>query len=396
MRTWALLRALAEEGHAVTMAVFATRDEVDPVLAEASTVLKQVELVEPVAANLSQGGAYLRRAAGVLSSLPYSVNRFRSAQMRNLVEQHLASGDYDAVVCDTVYSAVNLPEPLPVPLVLNNVDVEHLILQRYLPFERNPLKRAYAGLEARKVRAWEQSTCRRAAVGMACSEHDRKTLQALAADLPMTVVPNIVDVASFQIADDPGTNTVLYQGGMDWFPNRDAVQFFVAEILPELRRRVPGVRFIAAGRNPSPEFRARFAGMPDVEFTGTVPDMRPIIRDAAVCVVPLRIGSGTRLKILEAAAMGKPVVSTSLGAEGLDFRDGESILIADSPALFAARVEQLLTVPSLRRSLGCSARRVSEMKYTPECVRRSVAEALAYVVAPDRERSAPAGADALR
>jgi glycosyltransferase involved in cell wall biosynthesis len=150
---------------------------------------------------------------------------------------------------------------------------------------------------------------------------------------------------------------------MDWFPNRDAVDYFAEKILPRLRQRVPHLHFTAAGRNPSQKMRERYRGFPDVTFTGSVAEMRPIIANAAVCVVPLRIGSGTRLKILEAAAMGKAIVSTRLGAEGLEFVSGEEILLADKPEEFVAAVADLFADQSRRVALGRAARRRVERHY---------------------------------
>jgi len=183
---------------------------------------------------------------------------------------------------------------------------------------------------------------------------------------------------------------VLYMGGMDWFPNRDAVEFFVTQILPELRVLAPEARFVVAGRNPPAEFVRRFAAS-GITFTGTVPDMRPEIARAAVCVVPLRIGSGTRLKILEAGAMGKPIVSTSIGAEGLDLIKGTEIILEDQPRAFAKAVADLLRDASRRRALGEEARRWVESRYSFPVLRSAVREALAKLpsthLGPEIQRS---------
>jgi glycosyltransferase involved in cell wall biosynthesis len=172
---------------------------------------------------------------------------------------------------------------------------------------------------------------------------------------------------------------------MDWFPNRDAVEYFVTEILPTLRELVPGLRFVVAGRNPSQSMLQRYRSFPDVEFTGNVADMRPIIASAAVCVVPLRIGSGTRLKIIEAAAMGKAVVTTRLGAEGLNLCPGEDIVLADEPEEFAKATATLLADKSRRRELGRAARRRVQQRYDLSTLRIAVRAALAELgTAPTR------------
>jgi glycosyltransferase involved in cell wall biosynthesis len=191
------------------------------------------------------------------------------------------------------------------------------------------------------------------------------------------VVPNVVDTDHYQPSGAEEPCTVLYQGGMDWYPNRDAVEFFVSAILPRLRASVPEARFVVGGRSPSDEFRRRFAAVPGIEFTGTVPDMRTEIARAAVCVVPLRIGSGTRLKILEAAAMAKPIVSTRVGAEGLDFVGGREIVLADEPKAFAEAVADLLRDASRRRELGRAARRRAQECYSLPVLRTAVSAAFA-------------------
>ncbi len=179
----------------------------------------------------------------------------------------------------------------------------------------------------------------------------------------VAVVPNAIDVNQYALSDRSDDTTLLYTGGMDWFPNRDAVEFFVTTILPELRRMVPQIKFVVAGRRGPEKFHQKLSKIPNVEFHGPVTDMRAEIAGAAVCVVPLRMGSGTRFKILEAAAMGKPVVSTRLGAEGLEFVPGEEIVLADEPQGFAAAVADLLADQSRRIALGRAARRRVEGHY---------------------------------
>jgi hypothetical protein len=195
----------------------------------------------------------------------------------------------------------------------------------------------------------------------------------------MFVVPNVVDVKEYTLEAGEDNGKVLFQGGMDWYPNRDAVEFFVTQIFSRIRRQVPDVRFVVAGRNPPHDFRQRLSRVPGVHFTGTVPDMRSEIASASVCVVPLRMGSGTRLKILEAAAMAKPIVSTHLGAQGLEFSDGQEIELADDPAVFANVVLKLLAAPSDRHRLGQAARNRVEQDYSLTALQASLRPPLALL-----------------
>jgi polysaccharide biosynthesis protein PslH len=375
MRTWAMLRALTAEGHRITLLAFA-----DPFMADANRrpVLQgcHFELLPKVLRSLSSGGNYAEHLRALVSRLPYGVLRLRSEAMERRIRQLLGSGGVDAVISEQTEPLVNLPPWVGVPLVLNNHNVEHLILRRYLVLESNPAKWCYAWLEHRRMRQWERLACHRATVGLACSKHDQALLHALNHALPVFVVPNVVDVDGYMPAAADDGITVLYQGGMDWYPNRDAVSFFVSTILPDLRRLMPRARFVAAGRNPPEKFCRRFAAVPDVVLTGTVPDMREQIGSAAVCVVPLRIGSGTRLKILEAAAMAKPIVSTHLGAEGLDFVAGQEIILADKPDAFARAVVGLLADAGARRALGQAARRRVAQSYNFPVLRNAVRDSL--------------------
>jgi polysaccharide biosynthesis protein PslH len=390
MRTSAMLRALAAEGHRVTLLAFSDSFMTDT---NRSPVLPSChfELLPHVFKSLSSGGNYAGRLRGLLSQLPYGVLRLRSEAMVRRIRQLLDSGAVDAVMSEQTEPLVNLPPLVDVPLVLDNQNVEHLILQRYLALESNPAKWCYARLEHLRMRQWERLACHRATVGLACSKHDQALLQALNRPLPVFVAPNVVDVNGYTPAGTDDGVTVLYQGGMDWYPNRDAVGFFVSAILPGLRRLTPRIRFVAAGRNPPEKFRRHFAAIPDVVLTGTVPDMREQIARAAVCVVPLRIGSGTRLKILEAAAMAKPIVSTRVGAEGLDFVPGEEIILADEPDAFARAVAGLLADVGARRALGQAARRRVEHSYSFPVLRTAVRDALkALGTNPASDRPIPA------
>jgi glycosyltransferase involved in cell wall biosynthesis len=375
LRTWALLRALAGEGHQVTLVSFAEPEELHREDAELRAVCRAVERV-PVPGVHRARWEPLRRALAVFSPEPYGVRRFRSPAFTAGLTRALAGERFDLVICDGIYNVQNLPGGLTVPVLLNKDDVAHVILERYARLARNALARLYARLEACKVKRWERQACAGVAANLVCSEVDRDILQRLCPGVPMLVVPNVVDTEHYAPAGEGEPLTVLFQGGMDWHPNRDAVEFFAAEILPELRRLVPAVTFRVAGRSPSDDFRRRFAGPPGLEFTGTVPDMRTEIARAAVCVVPLRIGSGTRLKILEAAAMGKAIVSTRLGAEGLEFRDGEDIVLTDDARAFARATADLLADPARRRKLGEAARQRAEADYSHSALRTALRGAL--------------------
>jgi glycosyltransferase involved in cell wall biosynthesis len=388
LRTLSLLRGLATLGHEVTLLAFASPDQAAVDYGPLHEWCRRIEPVPMALASLSAGGGYRGRVAGLASGLPYSALRFRSAQMEARVRDWTETAQGDAVIADGVFSLVNVP-PTTLPIVLNAHNVEHVILERYARHAGNPLKSVYARLERRKLRAFERAEAGRAAVVMTCSEVDRRLFLRLRPDRPTVVVPNVVDLDGYHPASPGDEATLLYQGGLDWYPNRDAVSFFVSEILPRVRHGVPAARLIVAGRNPSESFRRRFARVHGVEFTGTVPDMRPVLGRAAIAVVPLRIGSGTRLKILEAAAMELPVVSTRLGAEGLAFVERDEIVLADDPRAFAEAVVGLLAKPELRRALGRAARRRVEADYSMSVLARQLRQALDGLALAPRAQEEP-------
>jgi len=378
MRIWSVLEGLQAEGHETTFLTFAEENDLKVDLAPLRKLCSHVECVPMELKRLSASTDYLSRLKSIFDSRPYATLRFISPEMRSLVEKALRDERPDAIICDTVFSAVNLQET-NVPLIVNSPDVEHLILKRYISFEANPIKRLYARMEMQKVKRWETKICRRARVCMACSEHDREVLAGLAPNTSAVFLPNVVDTESYVPKFESKGSAMLFQGGMDWFPNPDAVEFFSTQVLPLIHKSVPEAVFVAAGRNPSAEMVSRYSNKPGVNLTGTVPDMRPYLEDAALCVVPLRIGSGTRLKILESAAAGKAIVSTRLGAEGLDFEDGKEIVLADSPEDFSAAVVTLLQNEPKRRALAMAARKRVVEKYSYTNLRQTLVRALSSI-----------------
>jgi glycosyltransferase involved in cell wall biosynthesis len=267
-------------------------------------------------------------------------------------------------VADFLVAMPNLPSRTTTPIVLFEHNVEYMIWKRLHEVEKRPGRRALLGLEWRKMRHYEARACARASLTVAVSEADRGLLAANAPGADIRAVGTGVDTSYFHpngAVEAPAS--LVFTGSMDWYPNEDAIMYFIAEILPGLRREVPGLSLAVVGRDPADRLRAA-CGAAGVQVTGTVADVRPHVAEAAVYVVPLRIGGGTRLKIFEALAMGKAVVSTRVGAEGLPIVPGEHFLQADSPADFTQAVVTLLKDPDRRHALGRAGRRLVEERYS--------------------------------
>jgi len=243
-------------------------------------------------------------------------------------------------------------------------NVEHVIWQRMRDVERRAWRRALLALESRKMRRYEARACARAQLTIAVSDADRRLLAAAAPDARVRAVPTGVDVDYFApdgVAEVPGR--LVFTGSMDWYPNEDGIARFIEAVLPRVRREVPNATLTVVGRNPSARLRAAAAAA-RVQVTGLVDDVRPHMAEAAVYVVPLRIGGGTRLKIFEALSMAKAVVSTAVGAEGLPLAPDRHFLQADDPAAFAAAVTALLGDAGRRRAIGGAGRRLVEERYS--------------------------------
>jgi polysaccharide biosynthesis protein PslH len=282
-------------------------------------------------------------ARSVLSPLPYTISRYRSAAFRDALGRLAATGSFDVIVCDFLTPAINVPAALPCPAVLFQHNVEAAIWRRHYEVARGPLHKAFLWLEWRRVRLFERRACHRFDHVITVSEEDRTTTlneYGVAA----SAVPTGVDTAYFRPAVDAQRRPhhLVFTGSMDWLPNIDGMKYFVREVLPLVKDKVPDVTLTIVGREQGADVRA-LAAEAGITVTGRVPDVRPYIDEAAAFIVPLRIGGGTRLKIYEAMAMECPVVSTTVGAEGLPLKDGSEILLADASPAFADAVVRVIT-----------------------------------------------------
>jgi glycosyltransferase involved in cell wall biosynthesis len=312
-----------------------------------------------------QGTARFALAVARSWASPYPADlwRWRIPAVRARIREWIKEG-VDLCVADFLVAMPNLPTRTSTPVVLFEHNVEYMIWKRLHEVEKRPWRRALLALEWRKMRHYEAQACARAGLTVAVSDADRALLAANAPGADIRAIGTGVDTAYFHpngAVEAPAT--LVFTGSMDWYPNEDAVLYFIATMLPELRREVPGLSLAVVGRDPSDRLRAACAAV-GVHVTGTVADVRPYVAEAAVYIVPLRIGGGTRLKIFEALAMGKAVVSTQVGAEGLPIVSGQHFLQADSPADFAQAVVTLLKDPDRRHALGMAGRRLVEERYS--------------------------------
>lgn len=285
---------------------------------------------------------------------PLAVSRFASAKLREAIRSLLAGRRFDVIVCDFLHAAPNIPDLRSAVLFQHNV--ETTIWQRHLEREQHPLKKRFIAMQVRKMEAYEREVCRQARYVIAVSDVDANRMRQMFSIDRVEAVPTGVDIDYFACPVQPEPVTdLLFSGSMDWLPNVDAIEYFLSEVFPLIRSRRPNTTFTIAGRSPDPRVHKAADGVQGVSITGSVPDMRPYLWGSQVSIVPLRIGGGTRLKVYEAMAAGSPVVSTTIGAEGLDYTDGENILIADTPEAFASACLRLLDGQDARRRIAASA-----------------------------------------
>jgi len=305
---------------------------------------------------------------GLVGPTAFPVVNYRDQRMTDLLREILTKRSFDVVQAESLHVA-QYCLGLPCHTVLDLHNIESLLMKRYAEQERHPLKRAYAEVTWRKLAAYERDVCGRFTHCLTCSEEDRRLLQEQAGVERVSVIPNGVDVDGFA-PDGVGTipsNRLVFVGRMDYHANVDGVRWFCAEVLPLVQAKRPDVVFQIVGGHPTEEVK-RLTRPGRVDVTGFVEDVRPFLQAAAVVVVPLRVGGGTRLKILEAMAMGKAVVSTAVGAEGIAAVSGQDILMADRPREFADDILRLLENPDLRRRMGMAGRRLVEAHYKWECI----------------------------
>lgn len=265
------------------------------------------------------------------------------------------TGRFEAIVLSTVMLG-SLPLPEGVPVIGDTHNVEFDVLRRMSRSADSWMRRIHASAQWRATRRTERSRAHRVDLLLTTSVRDREVFQQELAVRNVAVIPNGIDLSEFPFAEEPGEpGVILFSGLMAYYPNQQAVRWFLDHVFPSVQRRYPTATFVVAGAAPPRWLLARASAR--VHVTGMVSDMRPYFARASVVVAPLFVGGGTRVKILEAQAMGRPVVATSMGAEGLNARHGESILLADSPSNFADGVVQLLADPLLAARLAAEGRR---------------------------------------
>jgi sugar transferase (PEP-CTERM/EpsH1 system associated) len=386
IRSYHILKELAKN-HDVTVFSFhiAHADDRHSELKELFHNVVCVPLEVPAGRGIRQLGNYLRHLA---SGLPFTVSKYCTPQVKRELELLLEKETYDILICDFAFTAGAIPWQASCPKIVFTHNVEAQIWKRHFDVAQNPLWKVVAGLEYRRTSRFERECLEKADHVLTVSEQDRDFFAQFIAPEKITAISTGVDTDFFRpSADFEQPHSLIFTGSMDWMPNQDAIFYFGREILPRVRAELADLSVHVVGRSPSTRLRS-FGERIGMVITGRVDDIRPYVQRAAVYIVPLRVGGGTRLKIFEAMAMGKAVVSTSIGAEGLPVTHGVDILLADTAEDFAQAVLQLLRSNEERKRLGAAARALVEKKYGWASVAAEVEAVLRRVTAAEGRESA--------
>ena len=365
LRTFNTIRLLSDS-YRITALCFDRRDAILSSLnlearIDALRPYADVEVFQ-IPQQQSRARLILDHARSVLTNEAYTLFVYDSPQYAAAVERALAEHDFVLAHVDSLDLARYLPLLGELPVACTHHNVESQLLRRRALTEPL-LRRAYLNLQASKLERLEKEWLPRVAINVAVSDDDAQTFAELAPQARIELAPNGVDVDYFT----PGTGEeqagTVFVGGTNWFPNRDALEWFHRDILPELRALGEAGPVTWIGRCSATD-KEKFGGPDGVVFTGYVPDVRPYLHRAACVIAPLRVGGGTRLKILDAWACGSAVVATTQGSEGLARIDGHNILIADEPRAFAQAIQRVLNDASLRAALGHAGREAVERRYS--------------------------------
>jgi glycosyltransferase involved in cell wall biosynthesis len=364
IRSFNVLKLLSEQYEVTALCFYRWKGgRMHQDIEESRSALEQYGSVEvfPIPQEHSRSRLLKDHFRSVLFRRVYTVYGYESASYRQRLKEVMTESSFDVVHMDSLDLSAYLPLLNGTPVVCVHHNVESALLQRRAAAQKNLVMKRYLHFQANLMQAEERSKCRQVALNVAVSSVDAARLAAIAPGAKIAVVPNGVDTKVFQPSSSQGSG-IVYVGGTTWFPNRDALHYFSESILPRIREREPEAAVRWVGRASEAE-QTHFGSRHGIEMTGFVPTIQPYVHDAACFIVPLRIGGGTRLKILDAWAMGKAIVSTSVGCEGLEAVDGVNILIRDSPEEFAAAVSLVLRDDDLRRRLEEGGRSTAEAIY---------------------------------
>lgn len=347
LKIFHLAKRLAAKGHTLHLLTFLEDEKDRQYISDLQEIFAEVHLVK-----LPKSKSLMRVARGVFSDVPFQVLYFRSPEMQYAVDDLLRKNRYDAVHVQHLRMAPYLAGHREVPRLLDLPDAFSLYWKRRLEISGNPVKKRLAKMEFERVYQYEKEMIGAFDKVLTCSAEDQEYLEKEHGAANLALLPNGVDLDQFQTEshDYSGNQVLLFTGNMDYAPNVDAVVYFAKEIFPLVLQKQPQARFLIAGQRPVKAVQALAA--PNIEVTGFVENLATMYSRAAILVAPLRFGAGTQNKVLEALAMGVPVVCSQVGFNGLGISDGQGAFMRTDAVSFAAQVSELLSSEKRREETG--------------------------------------------
>jgi sugar transferase (PEP-CTERM/EpsH1 system associated) len=339
-------------------------------LADGEEDLANVSWITPFVTSvdaipLSRRRGHLRMLAALATGTPLTLAYFNEPELRGRIRKRIHDGRFDVVVIYSSGMAQFVEESVGVPRVMFFSDLDSLKWKQYAENSAPPLRWVY-DREARRLFRYERWVAATFEHSLVCSLRELEDCQRLLPEARVSCISNGVDLEYFRPnGQTKRKNSLVFTGVMDYLPNVDGVTWFCDKVLPLIRAQVPDVMFTICGSKPTLRIQT-LQRLGEVKVTGSVPDVRPFLAEASVCVVPLRMGRGIQNKLLEAMAMGLPTTATTIAFAGVDARRGRDLLVADEPAEFAAQVVRLLKDQKLRRRMGQAARAAVERSYSWE------------------------------
>ena len=372
-RSYNLIKEAAKENEVYLFAFnqkawLPTKEDIIKAKKEFERFCKKVEIFE-LPSDKSKATWYSLVLKSFFSKDAYTINWTKSKKMRKKIKEFLATNHIDLIHCDTIGLAEYVRDIKEIPKGLNHHNIESHMMLRRAKREKNLFKKIYFLQEAIKLKKYEKQVCPKFDMNLVVSELDKERLLNIAPNSKVEVIPNGVDINYFK----PNNNKIkkdnlVFAGRMNAYPNEDAVIWFLKQIWPLLKKEVPNATSTIAGRNPTFRIKKLAQNDSSILITGYVDDIRPFIAQAEVYVCPIRDGGGTKLKLLDAMAMGKAIVTTTIGAEGLGVIHERHVLIANDPKIFASQVLLVFNNPDLRKYLSQNARQLVKKEYSWEII----------------------------
>jgi sugar transferase (PEP-CTERM/EpsH1 system associated) len=357
IRTFNLIKGLSESGYAIDLLTFIKEDTERDFSSNLKLYCDNIFFV-----LRNKEYTLIDLIKGIVSKVPFTILNYYHAEMQKTFIELVQKNKYDYLQIEDIVMSQYLPQEPASYTILDMHNIESALMRRYAQYQSNIFKKYYATFTVGKVARYETLMTKYFECILVCSADDKKILEKQNIFRKIEIIPNGIDCAFYEYqAEKQPAPSLVFVGRMDYHANITGITYFIKKVFPLILERYPELKLYVVGKNPVNEIK-RLAAK-NIIISGEVDDVRPYLASAQIVIVPLLVGGGTRLKILEAMAMGKAVVSTSLGCEGISAKDGDTIFIADTKEQFVEKIGLLLDNESLRKNIGINAQKFVRMTY---------------------------------